>query len=781
MTFELVHTFESAAFAGTTIEVDTLQIREALNEPYLATAVLLHPDRDADMTQLLGKDGTFTVGRAGLLRTFHGIVTKVTEGEPVMPDGTIWARIELSPALHLLKLRRNTRMFQNETVPDILQTVLEEALGPYSREITLSLDESYDPREYCLQYQETDFEFVSRLMEEEGISYHFDQSGEKEVLVLGDGNGVFERAETLEDAILYQPNELAAPEHENFYSFRVGMVHTTTATSVGDWDWTQGNMIVREEGEDADARGRVRESYEHGWGHSVRIHSYDEGARRYQAHDAVRQKGIRLEAKVRDLKTARGISRAIGLGAAKVFTISGHHEPGVDGDWLITEVVHRALAENTEMGTAGAYENTVVCIPADTPYRPVRRTPKPSIGGVQTAVVTGPSGEEIHVDEHGRIKVLFHWDRENAADENSSCWIRVKQEWAGAGWGWWWVPRIGMEVLVHFIDGDPDRPLVTGVFYDADRPTPYALPDEKTKSTIKSESSLGGGGFNEFRFEDKAGSEQIFTHAQKDYNEVVENDHNTLVHHDQSNEVDVDQTQTIHNNQTERVDVDQTMTIGGNRTVHVEGNYDETVDGTETRHTVGDVTETFESTETRTIGASVTETIGADETRTIATNQTESITGDHTLTVGAAQDITVTGAFSESIDGGITTTTPGAVTATAVGGWNLTADGGITFIAAAGAKIIAPGGMQRIDYEWDTKAACAETVFAAVNFETYVGKLGICTGADVSFAAYRVNDKANLKIARGAATAAKALRTAAVGFANRVGAAAVSARQILRL
>src|SRR5690606_10593288 len=143
-------------------------------------------------------------------------------------------------------------------------------------------------------------------------------------------------------------------------------------------------------------------------------------------------------------------------------------------------------------------------------------------------VVTGPAGEEIWVDEHGRIKVQFHWDRLGANDERSSCWIRVEQAWAGAGFGFWYVPRIGMEVVVQFVDGDPDRPLVTGCVYHGANATPYPLPNEKTKSTIKSNSSIGGGGFNEFRFEDKAGSEEICTHAQKDYNEVVENDHNTL-------------------------------------------------------------------------------------------------------------------------------------------------------------------------------------------------------------------------------------------------------------
>ena len=215
------------------------------------------------------------------------------------------------------------------------------------------------------------------------------------------------------------------------------------------------------------------------------------------------------------------------------------------------------------------YRNVFECIPLDTPFRPDRRTDKPVIPSIQTAVVTGPAGEEIHVDEHGRIKVHFHWDRVGALDENSSCWIRVEQAWAGPSWGFWWVPRIGMEVVIHFVDGDPDRPLATGCVYNGANLLPYELPAEKTKSTIKSNSTPGGGGSNELRFEDKAGSEEIYAHAQKDYNEVVENDHNTLVHHDQTITVDNDQTQTIHVNQTETVNGNQVMTVDGNRTVVV--------------------------------------------------------------------------------------------------------------------------------------------------------------------------------------------------------------------
>jgi type VI secretion system secreted protein VgrG len=343
--------------------------------------------------------------------------------------------------------------------------------------------------------------------------------------------------------------------------------------------------------------------------------------------------------------------------------------------------------------------------PRATAYRPRRRAAKPSISSIQTAIVTGPPGEEIYVDEHGRIKVQFHWDRENPADDTSSCWIRVQQPWAGAGWGFWWVPRIGMEVVVHFVDGDPDRPLVTGCVYNGTNDLPYPLPAEKTKSTIKSNSTPGGGGFNEFRFEDKAGSEEIYTHAQKDYNEVVENNHTTLVHDNQTITVDVDQTQTIGANQTETVHGNQVMTVDANRVVHVKTNFDETVNATETRLVKGNVSETFQSNETRMIAANVTETISASETVGIVGNQTETIVGNRTIDVGATsrrpspRHAARSSARASRCRPAAPTTSPrrAAARSCALGGVN---------IDAAGDSTIGPGGITR-STTWEWRAAGA--------------------------------------------------------------------------
>jgi type VI secretion system secreted protein VgrG len=678
----------ATAIVGVTVE-------EALDQPYRARVRFRMEDAGAMAEAFLGQDVVLIWARDAYARRLTGLVRRVRELE--RDERFSEFEIEIAPALALLALARNTRMFQEKSVPEILEAVLGEKLGPYGREATLELQAEYPTREYCLQYEESDLEFVCRLMEEEGIAYSFQHEGAVEGLLLRDSNDAYARMEGVEDPVAFDSNALAAVELERVVRF--GRRHATTVTAIAqrDFDWTAAGYVLEEAAEGEDARGKTRESYEHGWGRSASVWSYDAGAKRYQERDLARQKDVRLEAHKAGATIAVGRGGVCGFVPGGVFALAGHPVPGADGEYLITRVRHESRAgEGSE-----DYHNAFECIPLATPYRPVRRTQKPRIPSVQTAVVTGPSGEEIHTDEHGRVKVQFHWDRENPADETSSCWIRVQQKWAGAGWGFWWLPRIGMEVVVQFIDGDPDRPLVTGSVYNGTNATPYALPDEKTKSTIKSNSSPGGGGSNELRFEDKAGSEEIYAHAQKDYNEVVENDHSTTVGNNQTIQVDNNQTQTIHNNQTEDVGADQTLTVDGNRTVHVEGNFDEKVDGTETRAVTGDVTETFDADETRDITGDVTESITGNETRTISGSHEETISGNLDVTISGSSTETISASLSESITGGITSTTAASWTVTAVGGLDITATAGFNLTATGGLNIAAPGGVQQVDGFWE--------------------------------------------------------------------------------
>jgi type VI secretion system secreted protein VgrG len=691
--------FESKALGGAITKVDHAHLEEALDECFIASIELALFDPEADATTLLGQDCVLLIDRGSQTRRVCGLVRSVHELARLPDADHQRIRVDVAPGLALLELRRNTRMFQEKTVPEILETVLADGLGPYGRSAQLELSATYPRREYCMQYQESDLAFVERLMREEGISYSFDHAGDPEVVVLRDANTAYAGVIAGTDSIPFLRGNREFADQEYVHAFEREHRHTTTSVALRDFDWTSGTIVVEDAKQASDALGRDRESYEHGLGRSVTLWDYAQAAKRYQERDTPRQKDVRHEAHVVHGLVGRGSGNVVGFTPGTTFDLSGHDTIGLDAKYLITRVVHASTPASLHgLGAADPYHNRFECIPLETPHRPAREPArKPRIPGVQTAVVTGPSGEEIHTDEHGRVKVRFHWDRENPADDTSSCWVRCEQAWSGAGWGFWWVPRIGMEVVVQFVDGDPDRPLVTGCVYDTANALPYPQPDEKTKSTIKSNSSPGGGGSNELRFEDKAGSEEIYAHAQKDYNEVVENDHTTTVHNDQTNEVDGNQTQTIHGNQTERVDGNQTMSVGGARTVHVEGNFDETVDGTETRQVAGAVTETFDADETRDVSAAVTEDIGGSETRTIGADQTETINAAHSLTISGSSTVTITGSLTQTVSGGVTLNTPGSLDITAIGGMTILSPGGSKWVATGGMQIIAPGGVTFID------------------------------------------------------------------------------------
>ena len=719
--------------ASVPLQVQRFLLDESLDRTYLCTVEVAGDDLDPDLEMFLGVDAVIEVIRGGKTRRLTGIVRaarhahEVRQGVERTP-----VYLEIVPALFMSSLRRNTRMFQEKTVSEILEDVLGEALSPYGREYSLELNDSYPTREYTIQYQETDLDFVQRLMQEEGISYSFDHEADTELLVLRDDNGSYQPALGAEEPVPFTVHDQRITDTEPVKALE--RVHSlrTTKVALREHDWTKATPLVEDEVGDADALGRTRESYEHGHKRSVLLWQYRPDS--YGQNDAARQKQLRLEEHEMDVVVGYGRGQVIGFAPGTTFELQGHPTPGVDGEYLLLRVIHSSGDPDSEEPGKTDYHNRFECMPLDVPHQPPRVYEKPRIPSIQTAVVTGPAGEEIHTDEYGRIKVQFHWDRENPADETSSCWIRVQQKWSGEQWGFWWLPRIGMEVVVQFIDGDPDRPLATGCVYDGNNPTPYPLPDEKTKSTIKSNSSPGGGGFNEFRFEDKKGSEEIYTHAQKDYNEVVENDHTTLVHNCQTNEVDNDQTQTIHNNQTERVDVDQSLSVGGNRSLHIEGDFDETVDGTETRTVTGAVEETFDANETRMVSSNLTEDFQANETRTIGGSQTETVGASRTQTITGSSSQTVSGSLTQTVAAGITLDTPATWEQTATGGYTALLPGGLTVTAPGGMKVGAPGGVKQIDCNSDKTAGVLSTKGAIVRglagFKFEAFGLNVCGLAD---------------------------------------------------
>jgi type VI secretion system secreted protein VgrG len=667
-----------------------LSLSERFNQPYELRLELRTTNLGAEPALLLGVSATVMIERGNLSREICGIIESVEDG--LSDQDHMIAVVTIVPALMGLGQRKTSRIFQEMTIPEILEAVLDEGLGPYERSVDIGfLSGSYTAQEYTVQYQETDLDFVERLMEEYGITYKFKHEDGAEILVLLDSDSAYADVTSLGNMDGVLPMVLrdgSSGRREDIRSFHRESKLRPTAARTMVFDWLAPDSLQTaenvEEAELDPPNGAIIEPEREIYEHEAPTTTYGYRTAGLDFAAVEQQTKLRRKVQQRDAVRCFGTSTVTSLTLGHKFELLDHPQADLDGQYLVIAVDHGAGSLSTTSVTGEDYTNRFECIPLAVEWRPARRWPKPRITSVQTATVVGPAGEEIYTDEHGRIKVQFHWDRDGAFDENTTCFIRVVQPWAGNGWGFVFLPRIGMEVAVTFIDGDPDRPVVTGCLYNGANPPPYPLPDDKTKSTIKSESSPGGGGFNELRFEDAAGSEEIYIHAQKDFNEEVLNDHNTTVGNNQTNNVDVDQTQTVHGNQSETVDGNQDMEVGGNRTVHVIGDFEETVDGTETRTVTGDVTETF----------------AANETRTISADQTETISGSVTHTISGDQTDTITGSLSQTITAGVTVTTPATYDLTAVGGVTVTAAAGMKVVAPGGFTVLAPGGTKTVDQDF---------------------------------------------------------------------------------
>jgi type VI secretion system secreted protein VgrG len=692
--------FNSAGETASVWRVVRLHGREALSELFSFVIDLANEDLTADPDRLLGKTAQLELSRDAQVRRVSGVAHRVEHRGTTA--GHVLCRVHLAPALLALSQRVNSRMFQEKTAPDILKLIFDEGLGPWQKSHRMDLARTYPKREYCLQHRESDLEFALRLMSEEGIAFYFDFSDtHDEVLVLVDANEPYTPVTTLDGAAVpIMGDEGGTADIETVRHFDLVHQLRTTSVVVRDFDWTQPMLDLTRESRAQDPNGMDRESFEYPAPLTLSEYSNPQ----YGAEDGAAQARLRRESHAVTEKRYEGDGYVSGFTPGYTFELSGHGNAGFDGEYLVTRVEHRGYApEQLTNDTAGAaeipaherYHNQFECVPRSVVFRPARTTQRPKVSGIQTATVVGPAGEEIYTDEHGRIKVQLHWDREGQRDEHSSCWIRVMQPWAGAGWGFVWIPRIGMEVVVQFLEGNPDRPLVTGCVYNGQNTPPYPLPDEKTKSTIKSNSTPGGGGSNEIRFEDAAGSEEVYLHAQKDLNEVVEHDHNT----------------TVHNNHTNTVDVNDTESVGGDQSLSVSGNRTKTVDKDEKTTVHKNRTEVVDIDETITVHGKRTEIVDGDETLTVHSARTTTIhtgdtltvdTGNHAVTVSAGNDtLTVTGNKTDHITANYTVTadaqfqvTQGSITLNiqdlvdlTTGGKKVTATNGPSTITMDGGKI----------------------------------------------------------------------------------------------
>lgn len=565
--------------------VETFSIREGMQMPYEVELALFASNTIADPRELLGMTAVFWMERGFLSRRLVGIIDRVERAglEHGVVQGNTKATVRLVPAFRLLDRNKHNRVYQQMTVPEILEDLFENTLEAYyHRKHSLDgLKESYPQREYCVQFQESDMAFAERLMAEEGISYWFSHNEDAEVLQLADhleAYPAFEGAH--QDEVHFLRHEGKASGAEGMAKFEEVTRLGNTGLHLRDYEWSSATpMDETREDENIGAHRMLDWS-----GRALTFSGWDEGVGEYMENDAQVRGRVYWEAlKQRDALT-RGSGNAVTMHPGHVFALTGHPDPALNASYVVTELRHRGSAvENGGLEGGIAYENQVWCMAsaAGTPFRPLPPETKPRVLGIQTAQVVGPESETIFTDAYGRIKVQFQWDRVGKRDDHSSCFVRVAQGMAGNGWGMLFLPRRGMEVVVSFVDGDPDRPVVTGCLYNGVHKPPY-LPDEKTKSTIRSQTASnkdGEEGFNEFRFEDAPGAEEIFLHAERNLNEVVKQAHSTSVGGDQSltvsgdrnKSVEGEETQTIQKSQTIDVEMDRTVTITGKDTLTVEG------------------------------------------------------------------------------------------------------------------------------------------------------------------------------------------------------------------
>ncbi len=542
---------------ATTFGADVLLLRsmtavEQLGRCYSVDLELLSEDLDLALEDAIGQIMTVDIEyEDGQHRYFSGHATEFSQVGTVGRYAAYSAR--LVPWFWFLGRTADCKVFQNKSVPEIIKTVFRD-FG--SEEFEDKLSSSYAAWDYCVQYRETALNFVSRLMEEEGIYCFFRYKDGGHTLVLADGPDAHEPIAGCEEIKFLAGGQGTQAQDERMYTWSVHRSAVTGKYSLNDFDYTKPRTALNSAAQNKshDTLGDL-EIYD--------FPSFDYKTKKEGEHYAK----LRLEAAQAHAVRVAGETNSRGISVGSLFTLSEHPRTDQNGEYLVTEATHHLSVAGYESG-AGGDEPTYSCsfeaIPSDTAFRLEAVTPKPVVAGAQTALVVGPSNEEIWTDEHGRVKVQFPWDRLGKKDQDSSCWVRVAQAWAGKNWGAVALPRIGQEVIVEFLEGDPDLPIVSGRVYNGDNKPPYALPANKTQSGIKSRSSPKGGtdNFNELRFEDKKGSEQVFMQAEKNLELNVKHDEQATVGHDRTRQVKNDETVTVDNVSKRKVGADETIDIG---------------------------------------------------------------------------------------------------------------------------------------------------------------------------------------------------------------------------
>ncbi|EPT6921041.1 type VI secretion system Vgr family protein [Cronobacter turicensis] len=608
--------------------------REALSEPFMFTLTLLGTDARADRSALLGQPVTVTIPTQALMtpRYLNGKVTRVAV-TAVELSGTRYAAYELTvePDLWPMHRDRNLRIFQGQTVPQIVKTLLGESRVNMEER----LSGSYRVWEYCVQYQESSLDFISRLLELEGITYHFRHEQDRHTLVLTDAPGQYEPFPGYETIPYHVTPSGGSTDEEGISQWALEDSVTPGIYSLDDYDFRKPNAWLFQARQNPlspqpgsidvyDWPGRF---VEHGHG---------------EFYARIRQERWQVEH-----RQTQGSGTALGIAPGHTFVLRNAPFFGDNGEYLTT-VAHYRFEENRY--ASGPDSNTLheirfEVIPADVPYRPSQKTPWPRTYGPQTAKVRGPQGESIWTDKYGRVKVKFHWDRLGKGDDTSSGWVRVSSAWAGQGFGGVQIPRVGDEVVVDFINGDPDRPLITGRVYNEASMPPWALPAAATQMGFLSRSKDGSpDNANALRFEDKAGEEQVWLHAEKNMDTDIENDETHSVGSNRTKTIGANETTTVKKNRTETVVENETITVHQNRT--------ETVDGNETITIHSNRNETVDQNEEVRIGQNQSVTVNGAQTLRVDKTKTETIALASMLNVGLAQNTNIGAAYVLNVGAG---------------------------------------------------------------------------------------------------------------------------------
>ncbi|WP_298438899.1 type VI secretion system tip protein TssI/VgrG [Geobacter sp.] len=617
--FDILATKYSLSVVGFTAD-------ERISHPYDIHLTLATKGK-VELDEVIDKEAVLSIDHGGGTRYFHGVVREFTF---LGTDGgyDIY-HSHLVPALWFLSLEQDCRIFQFKNVQDIVAQILEES-NISSDRYRFALSKKERLRKFCVQYRETDLNFITRLLEEEGIFYFFEHYEDKHVIVFSDTNSGYLYMPGKRQ-IAFNTNDSMVPEKESVFDFIYSRRAHPGKVTQRDYNYkrTNVNLTTQRQGN----KSADREVYDFPGNY------FKEERGNYLAN-------VRLERLLVLGETAEGQSSCPRMIPGHEWELTGHDYAG---KYLPVAVIHHGAQPQVLGEHAGGggfrYDNEFVVVPATVTVRPQIVADKPTIVGLQTAVVTGSPGEEIHADPDGylRVKVQFPWDRLGQKDGKTSCWVRVGQPWGGGGWGTQFLPRVGDEVLVTFLEGDPDRPMVIGSSYNSQNQPPYALPDNKTQSGIRTRSYPNGGrdNYHELRFDDRKGAEEIYLQSEKDWNILVKNDKGQTVGRDEALNVGNNRIKTVGANQTVQIGANHSETIGANKNERVTINKTETI-GVAKELSVGGLYQvSVGGAMNETVIGAKAEEVGLAKAVIVGATMTERVAGNRSLSVGQSLSATV--------------------------------------------------------------------------------------------------------------------------------------------